>query len=171
MSNKKQQTFESFIDDIVKESNATNPKFSFKRYNEKKIDLNLIDNVVSLLNSCPSNPPEDVIKKCRDFIELHRIMENTSARRRLERWATRVIACYLLIVLIVLIINGLLSFFYDKYLINDNIMITILTTTTINIIGLVLIVLKGYFFNDDFKKKPNKKNISTSNMIEDSDQE
>ena len=147
---RKNKSFDIFVDEIK----VKKPFFTFKPSRQKK-DLNLIDNIISLLDSCPSNPPADVINKCRQFIELHRIMENTCARRRLERWATRVISSYLLIVLSLLIANGIILFIYGKNLINDKIMITILSTTAINIIGLVIIVLKGYFFGDDIKKEQN----------------
>ena len=118
---------------------------------KKKEDLNLLGNVETLLSSS-SEPSDELIDKCHHFIELHRIIENTSARKRSEKWATRVIVYYLLFVFLILIADGILFCIYDKHPIPGNIMIAILTTTTVNVIGLVLIVLKGYFYTNDIQE-------------------
>jgi hypothetical protein len=111
-------------------------------------DLNLLEQVENLLNSAPSEEPSsDIIDKCHQFIKLHRITENTSARRRLERWATRIIVMYLIVVLILVILNSIKK--QPIIEIPNAIMITILSTTTVNIIGLGLIVLRGHFYNKD----------------------
>lgn len=117
----------------------------------KKPDLNLIDQVESILDVYEDEPSVESIGKCQKFIELHRIMENTNARRRLEKWATKIISMYLLFVFVILLINGFIKTYYNLDFIKDNIMLAILTTTTINIIGLVIIVLKGYFYENDMK--------------------
>lgn len=110
-------------------------------------ELNLLEQVSSLLNTVGDHPSEDVIEKCRHFIHLHRVTENTSARKRLERWAKRVIIFYLLIVLF-LVVAGTNQFF-KLVNISDTVMITILSTTTVNIIGLGLIVLRGHFYQKE----------------------
>lgn len=83
----------------------------------------------------------------RKLLEQQRILENTHARRRLERWATRVISWYLIVVLILVVFNGLTAMLSGKEqgFISSGIMAAILSTTTINIIGLGLIVLRGHF--------------------------
>lgn len=90
---------------------------------------------------------EESINKSRRVVHLHRIIENTHARRRLEKWSLWVIATYLLVVLgIVLCTYAKIPFLGLPFLnIPDNIMVAILTTTTANIIGLGLIVLRGHF--------------------------
>jgi len=95
----------------------------------------------------------DAIENSRHLLEQQRMLEDTKARRRLERWATRVISWYLIIVLLLVVANGMLAAFSpNTAFISSGIMIAILTTTTINIIGLGLIVLKGHF--------PSKKDIN-----------
>lgn len=113
-------------------------------------ELNLLDQVETLLNTTPAEqePTDELIDKCHHFIKLHRIVENTNARKRLEKWAKRVIVIYLLFVLCVVIINSL-----RWILISDAVMITILSTTTVNIIGLGLIVLRGHFPQDKSELK------------------
>lgn len=127
--------------------------FSTPRKKIPKKDLNLIDHVGNLLQAGDTDP--DTVQKCDHFIALQRHMENTSARKRLERWAKYVISIYLIVVLCLLLLNGgLLSKYCIALDISDELMIVILSTTTINIIGIGLIVLRGHFYN--VKSKANK---------------
>ncbi len=89
----------------------------------------------------------EMLEISRKLLEQQRILENTHARRRLERWATRVISWYLIIVLILVVTNGVTSMVIGKEqgFISSGIVTAILSTTTINIIGLGLIVLRGHF--------------------------
>lgn len=58
-------------------------KFFFSEpFKEKKKDLNILDTVKSLLES---ETTDGNIKKSKELIHLHRIVENTKARRRLEK--------------------------------------------------------------------------------------
>lgn len=128
--------------------------FSFfsKPFKKEKKDIDLLDQVKLLLDTDPTN--NDVMDKCEQFIELHRIVENTKARRRLEKWASRVIAFYLVIVLLIVISNYASIQPFNKLgtmSISEPVMITILSTTTVNIIGLGLIVLRGHFLMNDLK--------------------
>jgi hypothetical protein len=121
-----------------------------------KKDIDLLHQVEILLNTIPTEPTSDVISKCRHFIELHRIIENTNARKRLEKWATRIIVIYLFVVLLVVVFNSL------KIIeISDSVMITILSTTTVNIIGLGLIVLRGHFYTKEDIEKAKKKEYNS----------
>lgn len=118
-------------------------------FKEKKKDLNILDTVSSLLES--ETTPEN-IDKCKELVHLHRIVENTKARRRLEKWSLRVIAIYLFIVLTIVTCNYIAVPLLSGYVnieVTEPIMITILSTTTINIIGLGLIVLRGHFLAND----------------------
>lgn len=96
---------------------------------------------------------EDLLKSTKELLHQQRMLEDTHARRRLERWATRVIAWYLIIVLAVVLLNSIISALSDIEggFISGGIMAAILTTTTVNIIGLGLIVLKGHFPNNQKK--------------------
>lgn len=75
---------------------------------------------------------------------------NSSARQRLEAWACKTIIIYLVCVLLLVILNGVSrliwpEIFTEQGFISDNVMYVILSTTTVNIIGLGVIVLKGHF--------------------------
>lgn len=136
-------------------------KFFFSApFKEKKKDINILDTVSSLLES--ETTPEN-LDKCKELVHLHRIVENTKARRRLEKWSLRVIAIYLFIVLAIVVCNyiavPLLSGYMDIH-VTEPIMITILSTTTINIIGLGLIVLRGHFLAND-----NSNNIKKTDEV------
>ena len=127
-------------------------------FKEKKKDLNILDTVQSLLES---ETTDENIEKCKELTHLHRIIENTKARRRLEKWSLRVIAVYLFIVLCIVLatyisIPKLKLYFYIE--IPDTIMVTILSTTTVNIIGLGLIVLRGHFLANDKSNEVKDKN-------------
>lgn len=122
-------------------------KFFFSQpFKEKKKDLNILDTVQSLLES---ETTDENIEKCKELTHLHRIIENTKARRRLEKWSLRVIAIYLFVVLCIVLATYTNPKFKYYIEIPNTIMITILSTTTVNIIGLGLIVLRGHFLAND----------------------
>ena len=124
---------------------------------ELRRELDLLDNVRTLVEGKFIEKRENM-EFVRELIRLHRVLENTRARRRLEKWSLRVISLYLLCVLLIIILtyNGSTCYLMGalKLGIEDNVMIAILTTTTANIIGLGLIVLRGHFFlSGDISKK------------------
>lgn len=49
-------------------------------YKEEKRELNVLDSIRTLLES---EPTEENINKCQELSTLHRMVENTRARRRL----------------------------------------------------------------------------------------
>lgn len=90
---------------------------------------------------------------------MHRVVENTSARQRLEKWSLRVIVWYLIIVCFIVFATYFNITERPLLKIPNPIMIAILTTTTANIIGLGLIVLRGHFLakeNNDERKDISK---------------
>jgi|GEM_PF-527745 hypothetical protein len=116
-----------------------------------KEELDLIDCVKTLVDGKYIEARD--LNYSKELIKLHRILENTRARRRLEKWSLKVISCYLSCILLVVLLSyckiphstqkgavlrGILE-------IEPSVMIAILTTTTANIIGLGLIVLRGHF--------------------------
>lgn len=117
-----------------------------------KKDLELLEQVRSLLDV---EVNDENIKKSRLIVGLHRVVENTHARRRLERWSLRVIAVYLAVVLaFVVCAYAKIPFLGLPFIsVPDKIMIAILSTTTANIIGLGLIVLRGHFLANEDKKE------------------
>lgn len=125
-------------------------------YKEQKRELNVLDSIQTLLES---EPTDENINKCKELSKLHRMVENTRARRRLEKWSLRAIAWYLLIVLIVVILSYFKVEEHSLLNVPEPIMITILSTTTVNIIGLGLIVLRGHFLaNETDKEQQEDKN-------------
>lgn len=127
---------------------------SFKR---KKPDLDPLDIIRQLLDDFEH---QESIDKSKSVASLHRVIENTHARRRLEKWSLYVIASYLLIVfgIIVATYANICLLGMPWLNIPDNVMITILTTTTANIIGLGLIVLRGHFLAKESGKENGKDN-------------
>lgn len=115
-----------------------------------KVETNTFSETAEALISAGDKTDRKTLKAGKDLLKLQRDVENTRARRRLERWACRVIVAYLLVVFILMLLNGVSmvwkpDLFKEQGFISDNVMITILSTTTINIIGLVVIVLRGHF--------------------------
>lgn len=104
-----------------------------------------------LISTLPDNPDQLTVDTTKQLLEQHRTIENTQARRRLERWACWAIVIYLACVFLLLIFNGVSRvlwptiFTADKPLFSDNVLYVILSTTTVNILGLGFIVLKGHF--------------------------
>lgn len=116
-----------------------------------KEELDLIDCVKTLVDGKYIEARD--LNYSKELIKLHRVLENTRARRRLEKWSLRVISCYLSCILLVILLSYLrvpLNGTDQKEVrgilqIEPSVMIAILTTTTANIIGLGLIVLRGHF--------------------------
>lgn len=129
-----------------------------------KKELNLLEQVSVLLNTEPGEPSSPLIEKCKQFIQLHRIVENTSARKRLEKWAKRIIVWYLITVFVIILLNNndgdKDSKLWFVLSLSDSVLITLLSTTTVNIIGLGLIILRGHFYTkehfDDKKELRNE---------------
>lgn len=156
--------------DLFPENGAYNVIQRFKQFfcgpskSMPRKDLNIVEQISVLLEH-GDKITDDEIHRVHILTNIHRLFENTKARQRLERWASRVIVFYLLIVLWIVLANYI-SITYSGYLafmnnitveIPDKIMFTILSTTTINIIGLGLIVLRGHFLSKDQVEKNGKK--------------
>ena len=73
------------------------------------------------------------------ILQADRYKSNTSDRKWLAIWTACVVSVWLIGVYVILLFN-------DKFIcLNNSVLITLLTTTTINVLGLVLIVLRGHF--------------------------
>lgn len=129
-------------------------------FKEPKRELNLLEQVEVLINTGDSG---DVIDYCERYIYLHRIIENTRARRRLERWVTRLVSTYLLIVFALIVTSYMLK--WDLPL---GVIITILSTTTVNIVALGYILVRGLFHeneSEDAKKEvPKNSKVNSQNL-------
>ncbi len=128
---------------------------------EQKKELRLLDQVELLISEGDAG---SVAETCEKYITLHRIVENTRARRRLERWVTRLIVFYLFIVFILLSTNSLQTWLKAKGLpfiyMDEKIIIALLTTTTINIVALGIILVRGLFHEDEDKDVRKEKPLS-----------
>ncbi|WP_288861302.1 hypothetical protein [uncultured Bacteroides sp.] len=126
----------------------------------KKNDDKFADLAETLISTIPDNPNSELLSSSEKLLKQQRMLEDTRARRRLERWATKAIAYYLVCVFLLIVVNGVVlilnpietteiigssGVLVKRGFISDSIMTVILTTTTINIIGLGVIVLKGHF--------------------------
>lgn len=114
-----------------------------------------------LISTLPDNAKPFIINTSEKLLSQHRTIENTEARRRLERWACWTIIVYLISVFLLVVLNGLSRIIWPKIFvqegfISDSVLYVILSTTTINIIGLGLIVLKGHFPQESENKKKKK---------------
>ena len=118
-------------------------------------ELDLLDNVRTLVDGKFIEKRENV-DFVRELIRLHRILENTRARRRLEKWSLRVISWYLLCVLCIIFLTyGDCSWELIKPHLRNYITLTkdamniikamFVISFLYNIIGLGLIVLRGHF--------------------------
>ena len=83
------------------------------------------------------NPKYD--SETRDAIEQKRYTANTRLRVYLAVWASVIVFGWLVCVLVVLMLN---DFWYK---LSDSVLITLLTTTTINVLGLVIIAMSDLF--------------------------
>lgn len=129
-------------------------------FKEPKRELNLLEQVEVLINTGGSG---NVIDYCERYIYLHRIIENTRARRRLERWVTRLVSTYLLIVFALIVTSYILK--WDLPL---GVIITILSTTTVNIVALGYILVRGLFHeneNEDAKNEVPKNSKANSQSL------
>lgn len=79
---------------------------------------------------------------CKAQASLYRERYKTNTRRRehLAKWTMWCVSVWLGLVILIIIFNSLL-----KLGLSDSVLITLLGTTTLNVIGLAAILLRGYF--------------------------
>ena len=80
--------------------------------------------------------------------EAERYAQDTKERKYLSHWVVRLVSWWLPSVLFVITLNKLLRFDIDNV-----VLCTLLGTTTINILGLAFIILKGLFNVESEKEK------------------
>lgn len=77
-----------------------------------------------------------IVKK----LEALRYLSDTSDRKWLAIWTAVVVSVWLVAVLLILVFNERLNF-----CLNTTVLIALLGTTTLNVLGLSFIVLRGHF--------------------------
>lgn len=150
--------------------------FSYKPKPPRELNLeDMVGNLLSPFAESGATIPEEILNKCKELLQHQRTLEDTRARRRLEHWATRIISYYLITVFIILILSGFASVIntmlcqfcgishefiktMNSIFLSDKVLIVLLSTTTINIIGLGLIVLRGHFGDINNNKVKDKQN-------------
>jgi hypothetical protein len=107
-------------------------------------------NLTDLLQAIPENSPSsfsDVDTQTLDtqikYSELDRFKSNTKDRKWLAVWTAATVSVWLILVLLILIFNN--SFLQ----LTDTVLVTLLGTTTLNVLGLPFIVLRGHFLSSE----------------------
>jgi len=72
-------------------------------------------------------------------LKNERFRSNTQDRKNLATWTSIVVSVWLLLVMVILFQNKCCLF------LSDTVLVALLGTTTLNVLGLSFIVLKGYF--------------------------
>jgi hypothetical protein len=74
-----------------------------------------------------------------ELAKTNRFIANTTLRKRMSYWASTMISVWLLIVAYILINNN------ELFCLSDSVLNTLITTTTINVIGIILICFRDLF--------------------------
>jgi len=93
----------------------------------------------------PSDPDSVDIGKQLALYKAQRYFSDTEDRKWLAQWSAAVVSIWLGFVAIVLISNN------NCLHLTEGVLITLLGTTTLNILGLSFIVLRGHFDSDKEK--------------------
>lgn len=103
-------------------------------------NINIYDNITESTQYYSENIPEDVDDlSLKDQIK-ERYSQDTRFRKHLAHWVMWIVPLWLICVIFILISNKLLGFCLDS-----SVLISLLATTTFNVLGLAYIVLKGIF--------------------------
>lgn len=125
---------------------------SDSEYNPDNSPLNAISrlNRNSDVSSITFNPDEDDLDEQEKKLRNKAIDQDIKHRNILVYWVMSVVSVWLIAVVLIIVFCRNLT---------DTVKVTLLTTTTINILGLPFIILKGLFGDKDNnkEKKSNKK--------------
>lgn len=111
--------------------------------NSIQTGLNQLQEAIAKSNKSYTPEAEDVDLKEKDeqakALKNKRYESDTADRKWLAEWATTLVSIWLFFVLIILMGNN-----YSLHL-SDSVLNVLLGTTTINVLGLMAIVLRGHF--------------------------
>lgn len=103
-----------------------------------------LEDLINSLNRSNSNTPNDVdsigYKQQLKLKRIARFDSDTKDRKWLAKWTAYAVSLWLLSVLLLLFFNEKLNI-----CLSDVVLITLLGTTTLNVLGLSFIVLRGHF--------------------------
>lgn len=88
----------------------------------------------------PNNSLDDVDDMTMRQQRKERFSQDTRFRKYLAIWVMWIVPVWLLAVIVILILCGI-----EIFSLKSNVLITLLATTTVNVLGLAYIVLKGLF--------------------------
>lgn len=103
-----------------------------------------LDNAQFNVNAIPQGSPNNLLDGVDDMSmrqqRKDRFSQDTRFRKHLANWVMIIVPSWLVTVIVILILCGcrVLEF-------NSEVLITLLATTTVNVLGLAYIVLKGIF--------------------------
>lgn len=122
----------------------TQPSEAQEYKDQKPLILPEVDPSATPLDLAVSRFTDIDAKDLLSQAKLARYYQNTNARHDLKEWAKRVVTWWLVFVAVVLMISG-----FNWLKLSETVLVTLLATTTLNILGLAYIVLKGHFPEDD----------------------
>lgn len=94
-----------------------------------------------------SNNDTKTLKEQEQKLRNDRFKSDTNWRCRLSWWVIIVDSVWLVAILVILFFNTL------YVMLSDSVLLMLLGTTTVNVLGLAFIVLKGLFGNIDYPQK------------------
>lgn len=108
------------------------PSNSFSNIKIKNGDIQVLN---------PVEIPENVDELSLNEQKKTRYSQDTRFRKHLAKWVMYIVPIWLALVIIIVILQGILQ----SFKLSDSVLITLLATTTVNVLGLAFIVLKGIF--------------------------
>lgn len=89
---------------------------------------------------------DDIDNETKEAQEKERYRQDTKHRDYLVRWVVYTNSAWLIAILVIVIAHGAANEDgTDLFQLSDTVMVTLLATTTANVLGLALIVLRGLF--------------------------
>lgn len=108
------------------------------------IDDSFLNNAKFDSNAIPKNIPNDTLENVDDMSmrqqRKERFSQDTRFRRHLANWVMIIVPAWLMSVVVLIYLHG-----YNTLDLDKEVLITLLATTTVNVLGLAYIVLKGIF--------------------------
>ncbi len=102
--------------------------------------FNLFEEEKSVLEETNTDTNDLAIQQLLKRLEAVRYKSDTTDRKWLAIWTAILVSVWLMAVLVILIFQGIWHL-----QLSDTVLITLLGTTTLNVLGLSFIVLRGHF--------------------------
>lgn len=105
---------------------------------------NSLNNIDYAINAIPENIANDTLEDVDDKSMREqrkaRFSQDTRFRKHLANWVMTIVPSWLFLVIVILFFDG-----FNLLKLQKEVLITLLATTTVNVLGLAYIVLKGIF--------------------------